>query len=455
MISLRTLCLLVCVYLVGNQFHTMMRPSRYVMNPESIGMTIAKISNENTKTEAETETETMTMTMTMTKTKTMKTTTNDTQEQMNTHTGIKTSSDINKNIVIQMRFPRKDRLGSNINRPLYLMGYAHCYRQWFCIEKGREGLANYFPGFETCPDGLDTTLAQGDMGWANEQPMFDHPINRSGVYSFRRGDKLLRHWMDKNQDCAFDDVMRRKWRKMILDASFSSKISNKTLVEEELFETTDDPNVVTVAINIRRGDFIDWGRFNLVPDQIYVIMLRQLRSILEKAGKSPEVHLFSEDYGLVNKFYNITTNWTLYNGLVEHFHLAKDMRHHRRSHVMDMDLNLRDWRHFIQADILIVGGTFSATPALGRPKYPDPKTGLPLTINRWSNYDRESKTMYKYDWSTYKDYGYMPDQFQLINLPKVFAKHDTVPMEAFFEGITYNNHILTHKNKIAFNRKKN
>jgi hypothetical protein len=372
--------------------------------------------------------------------KSIKTSKNTTQEHTYTHNDVKDYSDINKNIVIQMKYPRGDRLASNINRPLYLMGYAHCYRQWFCISKGSEGLANYFPGFETCPDNRNKTLGSGNI-----ERMFDVPINRTGVYYFVDHDKGLEHWMYKNHDCAFDEAMRQKWRKMIFDASSSVLITNKTLAEEDLFETTDDPNVVTVAINIRRGDFNDWGR-NLVPDETYVVMLRQLRSILEKAGKSPEVHLFSENYGIVHREFNLTTNWALYDGLVEHFHLAEDMRNGRKkSHNMDMDLNLRDWRHFIQADILIVGGTFSATPALGRPKYPDPKTGLPLTIHLYEKRDKDqSKPIYKYGW-TQHDYGWVPDKLELLNLPKVFAKHDTIPVEAFFKGMTYNNLSLAPK----------
>jgi hypothetical protein len=120
----------------------------------------------------------------------------------------------------------------------------------------------------------------------------------------------------------------------------------------------------------------------------------------------------------------------------------KDRTH---GHAMDTELNLRDWQHFIRAEILIVVGTFSATPALGRPKHPDPKTGLPLTIHLYDSRDNDrSKTKYKYGLTEY-DYGQVPDQFQLINLPKVFAKHYTIPVEVFFKGITYNNILLAPK----------
>lgn len=65
------------------------------INAESIGMTIANLSN--TKTDKNT-TKAMMMTMTTT-------TTNATQEHINTRNGVRNSSDFDKNIVIQMRSP--------------------------------------------------------------------------------------------------------------------------------------------------------------------------------------------------------------------------------------------------------------------------------------------------------------------------------------------------------------
>jgi len=276
------------------------------------------------------------------------------------------------------------------------------------------------------------------------ESLFNTEITKPGIYSFKRDDNLLMKWRNKHDDCAFDEPMRKKWGEMIVGASFTEWIKNHTIVEEDLFEKTNDPNVVTVAINIRRGDFTDWQR-KVVLDQYYVIMLRHLRSLLKKAGKNPEVHLFSEDYGMIDVKRNIDRNWTMYDGLVEHFHLAPDMRKKRNPHVVDMDLNLRDWRHFVKVDILIVGGSFSRIPALGRPKHPDPTTGLPLTINLWTTPEEDgSTTKYRTGWSSY-DYGVLPDAYEIINLPEVFAKHDTIPMEVFFEDLiadwnaTYNN----------------
>lgn len=82
-----------------------------------------------------------------------------------------------------------------------------------------------------------------------------------------------------------------------------------------------------------------------------------------------------------------------------------------------------------------MGGSFSLIPALGRPKHPDPSTGLPLTIDLWSTPDEDgSKTKSKTGWSNY-DYGYMPDVYELVNLPEALAKHDTIPAEFFFEDL--------------------
>lgn len=343
-------------------------------------------------------------------------------------------SKVNKDIWIQMRFPRSDRLATNIELPLFLMAYAHCYGYSFCIQHDRLGLAKYFPGFvnQICPPDLGSR----NLTWyGSPKEIFIRPPKEPGIYASVDYNELGR-WMRKNEDCAFDDGMRKKWRQMILDASNSTlnpMIVNKTLAEEELFEKTDDPRVVTVAINVRRGDNVEWGR-KVWLDQFYVMLLRHLRFVLEKAGKIPEVHLFSEDYGMVDPKLNITRNWTMYEDLVQHFHLAPDMRTEKNEHAMDLDLNFRDWRHFLKADVLVADSHFATTPSLGRPKAPDPRMGLPLTMKRMPVNNFESipsnDTIYTFGW-TFFDYGVVPNKYLIRNLPEVFAKHDTLPMETF------------------------
>jgi len=327
-------------------------------------------------------------------------------------------------IVIEMKYVRPDRLGSNIQRPLNLMAYVNCNDFKFCIKEGSFGPAKYFDSsIEACPPYTPDLKLYKRL----DSTLLNTPPTTPGQYTFLRDDNALIDWTKKNIDCGFDDVMRRKWGDMIINASLSPHISNSTLAEEELFESTDDPNVVTVAVHIRRGDFIDWNRKPFL-DQFYVALLRRLRSILQKAGKSPEVHVFSEDYGLVHKELNITGNWTMYDGLVEHFHLAPDMRGGGKNHAMNMDLNLRDWRHFVKADILVVGGTFSRVPALGRPEHPNPKTGLPFTIDHQET--TTDMAMYKMHWKQRCPVG-----LELTNLPEVFAKHNTVPAGGFIKDL--------------------
>mmetsp|Transcript_21691 Transcript_21691/g.35850 ORF Transcript_21691/g.35850 Transcript_21691/m.35850 type:complete len:108 (-) Transcript_21691:137-460(-) len=70
------------------------------------------------------------------------------------------------------------------------------------------------------------------------------------------------------------------------------------------------------------------------------------------SNRSTELHLFSEDYGL--------TNWSAYQEVVDEWHLAK------KGSDNQLDVLLRDWAHFVDADVLIVGGTLSAVPALAR-----------------------------------------------------------------------------------------
>lgn len=293
----------------------------------------------------------------------------------------------------------------------------------FCVtKKSSRGLVKHFNGFESCPRGLTQIDVSFDDLLKN-----NIPLNQSGgVYVYKKrgnDDRLLEQWRDKHMECAFDDVMRQKWGDMIVDAS--NKISNQTL---NLFEKSSE-NVTTIAIHVRRGDYAAWGR-TLIPDESCVVLLRRLRSILTKAGKVPEVHLFSEDYGIVHKKKNITLDWNLYHGLVDRFHLAKDMRQFGVKggrHILDMDLNLRDWRHFVLADVLIVGSPFSGVPALGR------RRGL--TLDLWGAFRSGSSSYYKYGWLEYPNGCICPNELELYNLPSEWARYDTISSVEFFRDL--------------------
>ena len=77
---------------------------------------------------------------------------------------------------------------------------------------------------------------------------------------------------------------------------------------------------------------------------MFVSIIKDLQEWLAKAGRESKVMRLQ--------------NWTAYAGLVD-----KDKIHltprNELTHAMDMDLNLRDWKHFIIADVLVAGGIFS------------------------------------------------------------------------------------------------
>jgi len=94
----------------------------------------------------------------------------------------------------------------------------------------------------------------------------------------------------------------------------------------------------------------------------------------------PKVYLFSEDCGE-------TQNWTSYKhgGIVDHCYLAPRMVSSSSSKMdkqrMDFDLNMHDWKHFVLANALVVGGgSFSSLPALMRPSSSSSSSPLPIVI---------------------------------------------------------------------------
>jgi hypothetical protein len=134
--------------------------------------------------------------------------------------------------------------------------------------------------------------------------------------------------------------------------------------------------------------------------------------IVNVLGKRCKVHVFSEAYGDTN-------NWTAYGkDIVDYFHLAPRMDE-KKKHAMDMELNLRDWKHFITADILIVGGTFSRIASYARDD-PDSITGLPLTMTMC--YDLPCHPSTQFDWSgTYVQFRKEePSVVEFVNFPPPF-----------------------------------
>ena len=308
------------------------------------------------------------------------------------------------NVTIAMRFPRKDRLGSNVQRPLLLMAYSHCMGYNFCIGSGRAGVSEVF-GFPTCPANI-TDVHVGRI--------FETEVNRSGFYDFVRDEVSLLKAVSENVECALSASFRKTWRDMVFSApQFQDP---NAVASQDLFRNT--TSAVTVAVHIRRGDIAD-GNPIFILDNVFVSIIKDLQERLAKAGRESEVHVFSEDYGF--------TNWTAYEGLVD-----KDKMHlaprNQKKHAMDMDLNLRDWKHFINADVLVAGGTFSRIASYARDEA-DKVTGLPLTIhpcglNRSGTFECTNAAHFTWSGAFFKHHNRdgLMEGVEYVNLPAVFGE---------------------------------
>ena len=301
------------------------------------------------------------------------------------------------NVTIAMKYPRKDRLGSNVQRPLFLMAYSHCMGYNFCIGSGRAGVSEIF-GFPTCPE----TFVDVYVG-----RLFNTEVNRSGVYDFLRDDSPLMTAVSENVECALSASFRQTWRDMVFSAPQFQDPNG--VASQDLFGNN---SAVKVAVHIRRGD-VAHGHKVFVWDEVYVSIIKDLQEQLAKAGRESEVHIFSEDYGV--------TNWTRYEGLVDKdkMHLAPQLVG-SGGHSMDMDLNMRDWKHFINADILVAGGTFSRIASYARDEA-DEVTGLPLTLHPCGHEASMCTNAAEYTWSGAFFKQFRDRKLEYMNLPAVWS----------------------------------
>lgn len=289
-----------------------------------------------------------------------------------TETSTVSASTIHSNVTIVMRGHRPDRLGAQAIRPLNLMAWSHCKGYHFCIAEGQEGAVKSLK-FPSCSQAWLEARKNITHRLVNkvENRFRDIDPNQESVYAYvRRGtnDSPIDTAIGNQKYCAYDTSLRQTWKEMILNAEYTEP--EKFQDHNASFFSEEDPQIKTIAVHARRGDASPRLRDYYVPDATFQDLIRQLRSIVERMEFKPEVHLFSEDFGEA-------INWTGYQGLVDHFHLAPKIVGGR--HSMDVDLNLRDWKHFVRADILVMNGSFSERPGMGRPN-PSNETGLPLTL---------------------------------------------------------------------------
>mmetsp|Transcript_12407 Transcript_12407/g.25388 ORF Transcript_12407/g.25388 Transcript_12407/m.25388 type:complete len:599 (+) Transcript_12407:193-1989(+) len=317
------------------------------------------------------------------------------------------------NITLTFQAPRHDRMGSRIQFPLVTWAYARLQKYHFCTPY--DHMAQRLD-FNICPTGFvdGTGLFEGD---GVRRLGFDPNANDDDLLLGEEGDfkshlfgsddviylvnhvtnilDIMKNWEFINDDdthvrnsntgkvegTLWTESTVREWKRMILNAPVSSpfpaqnstdskqnrginfvqnsNINNGSNRQEWVWI---DPNAIHIALHVRRGDITPEKRWDVwIGDDQFIALIEMVKRYIQivRRGDNPgnedevktEVHLFSEAYG--------TTNWGKYGNLITRLHLApKGSR--------DVGLNIRDWKHFVTADVLIVGGTFSRIPAYGR-----------------------------------------------------------------------------------------
>lgn len=195
-------------------------------------------------------------------------------------------------------------------------------------------------------------------------------ITESGTYFYPNAGAwptIRAREADRNLTSMLSPETVEEWRNMILGAKVRPELDGELWIHPNRSSTR-------IAVHARRGDILPGVRNDvwIGDDQIISLIEMAKHYVRRRKGRDHviEVHMFSEDYGAVN--------WTRYgNGLVDRFHLAP-----RGS--WDIELNIRDWKHFVTADVMIIGGSFSQIPGLARYK-PSEEDGLPMTIYMHKN----------------------------------------------------------------------
>lgn len=272
------------------------------------------------------------------------------------------------NVSIVMKFARVDRMGEQTRAFILLSAFADCHGYNFCV--AHNSGQNYAFEFSVpiCPPNFPSEgIPIYQLG--------KDPIAGPGIYEFWRDWKFFDNHLLKfsgAEKCLYNDAFRRYWRERILAAPKRGAFKNSQLANEDLFPEK-DTNTIIIAVHVRRGDITNTHRRDIfIPDMIVIEAISRIRTLLQAQGKFPLVHLFSENYG--------TTNWTAYKNVVDFWHLAPQMNSNNTiGHKMDWELNLRDWVHFLKADVMVTSGSFSETPGFLR-EDPDLSSGIPLTF---------------------------------------------------------------------------
>mmetsp|Transcript_1125 Transcript_1125/g.1618 ORF Transcript_1125/g.1618 Transcript_1125/m.1618 type:complete len:460 (+) Transcript_1125:1918-3297(+) len=231
--------------------------------------------------------------------------------------------------------PLPDRMGSRLQMALGSIIVAKHFGWKVCFPK--DSMTKWI-GIPTCPPDLEYLPFPSNI----DQPKEGHYIvsgYETSMWNFIHSKE------EENPSSAWTTNLRSWWNSVIIDSWNRSG-------GELLWE---DDEATHVAVHVRRGDVTpqNYGHA-FIPDGVVLEQIDVVTKSLQRmySNRKVEVHIFSEDYG--------RTDWDTYRkqGYILHLAGRQDKSPHKK--------RLRDWAHFLKADVLIVGGTFSAVPALGR-----------------------------------------------------------------------------------------